>query len=139
MVHDTQFPLPSQTRPVPQFVPADAADCMQTAVPVLQSYLPGAHVVPQEPVCVHPAPPAPPVPAPPVAPPPVPLPPVPFLTPPVPLPSDPPVPARREPPAPVTREPPVPVTREPPVPAFPPVPEFASKGLSGDASPISGS
>ena len=49
----TQLPLPLQTRFEPHDVPSDAFDWLQTGVPVVQLYVPGAQVVPQEAVGVH--------------------------------------------------------------------------------------
>ena len=66
-----QLPLPSQARFEPHDVPTDAFDALQTGIPVVQLYVPGAQVVPQEAFGVQVEPPVPPVPAPPVPPPPV--------------------------------------------------------------------
>jgi hypothetical protein len=52
-VWPTQLPLPLQTRFEPHAVPSDAFDWLQTGVPVVQLYVPGAQVVPQEAVGVH--------------------------------------------------------------------------------------
>jgi hypothetical protein len=43
-----QLPLLSQARFEPHDVPTDAFDWLQTGVPVVQLYVPGAQVVPQE-------------------------------------------------------------------------------------------
>jgi hypothetical protein len=48
-----QLPLPSQTRFEPHDVPSDAFDWLQTGAPVVQLYVPGAQVVPQEAFGVH--------------------------------------------------------------------------------------
>ena len=48
-----QLPLPSQTMPVPQLVPAAALVGLQTGAPVVQLYVPGAQVVPQAAPEVH--------------------------------------------------------------------------------------
>ena len=52
-VLETQPPLPLQTRFEPHDVPSDTFDVLQTGVPVLQLYVPGAQVVPQEMPAVH--------------------------------------------------------------------------------------
>jgi hypothetical protein len=52
-VFATQLPLPSQMRFEPQEVPSDAFDLLQTGKPVVQLYVPGAQVVPQEAPDVH--------------------------------------------------------------------------------------
>ena len=75
-----QLPLPSQARFEPHDVPTDAFDALQTGIPVVQLYVPGAQVVPQEAFGVQSEPPVPPVPAPAV--PPVPVPPEPLAPPP---------------------------------------------------------
>ena len=49
----TQPPLPSQMRFEPQEVPSAAFDLLQTGEPVVQLYVPGAQVVPQEAPDVH--------------------------------------------------------------------------------------
>ncbi len=52
-VQATQLPLPSQTWPPPQDVPAVAFFWEQTCAPVLQSKVPGLHVVPHVPPAVQ--------------------------------------------------------------------------------------
>jgi hypothetical protein len=113
----TQLPPPSQMRFDPHDAPSDTFDWLQTGVPVVQLYVPGAQVEPQlVPTWVPQDPPAepalPPVPAPAVPPPPAP--PVPLV--PAVAPALPPVPAWPPLPA-VPANPPT-----PPVPAKPPVP-----------------
>ena len=49
----TQLPPPLQIRLEPHGVPSDAFDWLQTGAPVVQLYVPGAQVVPQEPFGVH--------------------------------------------------------------------------------------
>ena len=49
----TQLPLPSQTWPPPQDVPAVAFFWLQSCTPVLQSKVPGLHVVPHDPPAVQ--------------------------------------------------------------------------------------
>jgi len=51
--HATQLPLPSQTMPPPQDVPAMALLWEQTCAPVLQLKVPGLHVVPHAPPAVQ--------------------------------------------------------------------------------------
>ena len=52
-VFATQPPLPFQMRFETQEVPSDAFDLLQTGRPVVQLYVPGAQVVPQEAPEVH--------------------------------------------------------------------------------------
>ena len=52
-VQATQVPLPSQTMPPPQDVPALAFVWEQTCAPVLQPKVPGLHVVPHVPPAVQ--------------------------------------------------------------------------------------
>ena len=120
-----QLPLPSQARFEPHEVPTDAFDALQTGIPVVQLYVPGAQVVPQEAPGVQSEPPVPPVPAPAV--PPVPVPPEPLAPPPPPalppVPAKPPVPlVPAVPPAPPPVPPVPPPAALPPVPTLPPPP-----------------
>jgi hypothetical protein len=47
-LHAAQLPAPSHTWPALQLVPGAALLWLQTGVPVVQLYIPGAQVVPQE-------------------------------------------------------------------------------------------
>jgi hypothetical protein len=54
IMHCAQVPLPSQTMPAPHDIPAFALVCTHTCFPVLQEYVPGAHMLfPQEPPAVQ--------------------------------------------------------------------------------------